>query len=282
MKKNELKPWLKRRWCIGTLTSEFLWRMEEVLDLYEQPYDPQRPLICFDERPCQLLEDVVAPLPMEPGKPQREDYEYHRQGTCCIFVAFEPHTGQRFLQVRDRRTRVDYAQFLHELLARYPGVEKIRLVQDNLNTHTPGSFYTAFAGEEAFALAQRFEMHYTPKKGSWLNMAELELAVLGKQCLDRRIGDQEQLARELEAVEAARNRTRATVRWQFTKTDARRKFHRFYQAIKNLVSIALDHANKKEQPHSCSLRHRRADHLYPHGCNRLGLLPRLQPSHPSH
>jgi hypothetical protein len=232
--KNQLKPWLKKRWCIGKLTGDFLWHMEDILDLYEQPYDAKRPTVCFDERPCQLVGDVVVPLPMEPGKPKREDHEYQRRGTCCLFVAFEPHQGQRFLQVRDRRTRVDYAHFMKELAERwYPEAEKVRLVQDNLNTHSGGSFYEAFPGEEAFALDQRFEYHYTPKKGSWLNMAEIELSALAKQCLDRRIEDKERLVQELATLEKERNRMKATVRWRFTKHAARQKFRRFYQDIQD-------------------------------------------------
>lgn len=225
---------MKKRWCIGKLTSDFLWHMEDVLNLYEQSYDPKQPILCFDERPCQLVEDVLAPLPMAPGKPKREDYEYERKGTCCIFVAFEPHTGQRFLQERERRTKVDYAQFMRELVEKhYPEAERIRLVQDNLNTHSAGSFYEAFSGEEAFALAQKFEYHHTPKKGSWLNMAEIELSVVARQCLDRRIGDRGKLDQELKALEEERNHKRATVRWRFTKREAREKFHKFYHIVEN-------------------------------------------------
>jgi hypothetical protein len=171
--------------------------MEDVLDLYEQPYDPLRPAVCFDERPCQLLGDVLAPISMKPGRAKRQDYEYERKGTCCIFLAFEPLRGWRFLQVRKQRTAVDYAAFMQELVERYyPAVDRIRLVQDNLNTHTPGSFYQALAPQEAFEWAQKFELHYTPIKGSWLNMAEIELSALSRQCLDRRIGDMETFERE--------------------------------------------------------------------------------------
>jgi hypothetical protein len=206
--------------------------MENILHLYELPYDPKRPLICFDERPCQLIEDVLVPLPMEPGKTKREDYHYKRNGVCTVFIAFEPLTGQRFVQVRQRRTKKDYAEFMQELAeSHYPSAEKIVLVQDNLNTHSPGSFYEAFRPEEAFALAQRFEMHYTPIKASWLNMVEIELSVLSKQCLDRRIGDIEILEREVLTWARQRSDQRTTVQWQFTQVKARHKFKKFYPGL---------------------------------------------------
>lgn len=203
--------------------------MENILYLYSLPYDPSRPLVCFDERPCQLIEDVLVPLPMEPGKTKREDYHYKRNGVCTVFIAFEPLTGRRFVQVRQRRTKKDYAEFMQELAeSHYPSAEQIVLVQDNLNTHSPGSFYAAFDPDEAFALAQRFEMHYTPIKASWLNMVEIELSVLSKQCLDRRIGDLDTLEREVLAWVRRRNDQHATVHWQFTQVKARDKFKRFY------------------------------------------------------
>jgi len=208
--------------------------MEDILDQYARPYDPQQPLLCYDERPCQLLGEVLVPLPMEPGRPQRVDYEYERQGTCCVLLAFEPHTGFRYVQVRTRRTAVDYAHFLHALVRRhYPHVERVRLVQDNLNTHTPGSFYQVWSPAKAFAFAQRFEWHYTPLKGSWLNMAEIEFAALAKQCLDRRIGDQSRLESEVLAWTRKRNQARKTVNWTFTQTTAREKLKRKYSTIKN-------------------------------------------------
>jgi hypothetical protein len=206
--------------------------MENILHLYALPYDAKRPLLCFDERPCQLIEDVLVPMPMEPGKTKREGYEYRRNGVCTVFVAFEPLTGRRFVQVRQRRTKKDYAEFMRELSEHhYPSADKIVLVQDNLNTHTPGSYYEAFSPEEAFALAQRFEMHYTPTKASWLNMVEIELSILSKQCLDRRIGDIEILEREARAWARQRNEQRATVQWEFTQVKARDRFQRFYPDI---------------------------------------------------
>jgi len=203
--------------------------MEDILHLYGQPYDLKRPLICFDERPCQLIEDVLVPLPMKPGQSKRQDYHYKRNGVCNIFIAFQPHTGQRWAQVRERRTKRDYAAFMQELATCHPETEKIVLVQDNLNTHTPGSFYAALEPEKAFALAQRFEMHYTPPKASWLNMVEIELSALSRQCLDRRIGDIETLEREVLLWTEKRNIQQTTVQWQFTKDLARNKFERFYQ-----------------------------------------------------
>jgi hypothetical protein len=208
--------------------------MEDVLDQYAQPYNPRHPLLCFDERPCQLLGDILVPLPMKPGKATRYDYEYERHGTCCVLLAFEPHTGMRYVQVRSRRTAVDYAQFMQDLVrVCYLAVDRIRLVQDNLNTHTPGSFYHVMPPEEAFAFAQQFELHYTPKKGSWLNMAEIEFSALSIQCLDRRIADQETLAHEVRAWTHKRNQARTTVHWKFTKHAAREKLNNKYPMLEN-------------------------------------------------
>lgn len=207
--------------------------MEQILDLYEQPYDPKRPLICIDERPCQLLGDVLVPLPMQPGKPKREGYQYKRKGVCTIFIAFEPLTGWRFVQVRQQRTKQDYALFMLAVAKHFAQAVTIRVIQDNLNTHNPGSFYQIFKPEQAFALAQRFEMFYTPPKASWLNMVEIELSILSKQCLDRRIGDRQTLEREVLAWVRQRNQQRATICWQFTKIQARDKFKKFYPTLHN-------------------------------------------------
>jgi hypothetical protein len=210
--------------------------MEDVLNQYALPYDPQRPLICFDERPCFLIEDVGSILPRSPGKAKRFHYEYAKQGSCCVLLAFEPHTGFRYVEVRQRRTAVDYAQFMQHLIqTHYADVACIRLVQDNLNTHTPGSFYEVLDPAEAFDLSQRFEMHYTPKKGSWLNMAEIEFAALATQCLDRRIGDVETLSDAVQAWTTQRNLNRTSVNWQFTQTKARSKLNRHYQNVKKLI-----------------------------------------------
>jgi hypothetical protein len=202
--------------------------MEDVLTLYERPYDERLPVVCIDERPCQLLGETIVPLPMQPGKPQRTNYEYERHGVATVFVAVEPLTGERLLKVTARRTKGDYAEFIRDVNEHWSG-ERICLVQDNLNTHTPGSFYEIFNAEQAFALAERFELHYTPKKGSWLNMAEIEISALSRQCLDRRIGSIKELAKEVAAYTKARKGTKLT--WRFTKNDARQKLARHYPTI---------------------------------------------------
>ena len=173
--------------------------MEEVLDVYEQDYDLKRPVLCFDERPCQLIGDVLVPIPIKPGQPRREDYHYERNGTCVVLLAVEPLTGKRIIDVREQKTKKDYAAFMKTVAQEYEQAEKIVLIQDNLNTHNPSSFYEVFEAPEAFALSQRFEMVYTPKKASWLNMAEIEFSALSKQCLDRRIADMRILAKEVYA-----------------------------------------------------------------------------------
>jgi hypothetical protein len=208
-------------------------RMDEVLDLYELPYDQKRPQVCVDERPCQLLGDRLVPLPMQPGKVYRYDHQYERQGTCCLFIAVEPLTGFRFAQVRERRTKVEYAEFMQALAAQDPEAEKIRLVQDNLHTHTAGSFYQAFEAETARQLARKCEDHFTPTNGSWLNMAEIELSAIARQCLDRRIPSQDELAREVLACVKERNEKHIAITWRFTTRDARNTLARHYQSMKN-------------------------------------------------
>jgi hypothetical protein len=210
-------------------------QMEDMLDLYELPYDPRWPQICFDERPCQLLGDKLVPIPMTPGKCYQYDYHYERHGTCCLFVAVEPLTGFRFVQVRAHRTKVDYAEFMKTFveLPRYQTAKGFRLVQDNLNTHTAGAFYQAFDPETARQLKQTFEYHYTPTNGSWLNMAEIELSALSQQCLDRRIPTQEILEQEVLACVKERNENGITITWRFTTKDAREKLKRHYEAIKH-------------------------------------------------
>lgn len=211
-----------------------MWHMEEVRDLDERPYDLLRPVVCVDERPCQLLGDVLAPIPMNPGRTTRPDDEYGRQGTGGILLACEPLRGWRVVQVRKQRTAVDYAAFMQELVEPYdPVVDRIQLVQDNLNTHTPGSFYQALAPQEAFEWAQKFERPSTPIQGSWLNMAEIALSVLSRPCLDRRIGDRETLEKEAMIWSHKRNNARKTVRWKFTKNDARRKLQKKYPMCQN-------------------------------------------------
>ena len=207
--------------------------MEQVLDIYERPYDPAYPVVCFDERPCQLLGDVLMPIPMKPGRVERQDYEYERNGTCVVLMAVEPLAGRRISKVTAQRTKKDYAEFMKNLAASYPDAEKIVLVQDNLNTHNPSSFYETFPAAEAFTLAQRFKMVYTPKKASWLNMAEIELSALSKQCLDRRIAEMKTLAAQVDSWTKQRNRLKAGISWNFTKSDARNKLSRFYESVNN-------------------------------------------------
>lgn len=207
--------------------------MERVLDIYEKPYDSAYPVINFDERPCQLLEDVLQPLPMKEGRAKREDYHYERHGTAVVLAAVEAQQGKRMMEVRERRTKQDYCEFMKALSACYPNAKKIILIQDNLNTHTPSSFYENLPAKEAFALSQRFEMVYTPKKASWLNMAEIEFSALSKQCLDRRIGEIKKLREEVRHWATKRNQDKIKITWQFTKNHAREKFGRFYEEIKN-------------------------------------------------
>jgi len=207
--------------------------MERVLDIYERPYDAKRPVVCFDERPCQLLGDVIAPVSVKPGQVERQDYHYERNGTCVVLLAIEPGRAQRYVEVKEQKTKKDYAQFMKNLAEQYPDAEKIILIQDNLNTHTPASFYETFSAQEAFALSQRFEMIYTPKKASWLNMAEIEFSALSKQCLDRRIAQMELLAHEVNVWTQERNRQQVTIDWQFTKNNAREKFEKLYNKINN-------------------------------------------------
>ena len=207
--------------------------MEDVLHLYGLPYDAQRPVVCFDELPAQLLGDVVAPLEMKAGKPARFDYEYEREGTACLLVAFEPLTGRRIVETSKQRTKADYCRFMQRVAASFPRAEKVVLVQDNLNTHNASSFYENLPATEAFSLAQAFEMHYTPKKGSWLNMAELELSALSRICLARRLPSIEELDREVQALVCERNELQVKVEWQFSITQAREKLGRHYENAKS-------------------------------------------------
>jgi hypothetical protein len=221
---------LTQRWCIPPeQDAEFCWRMEDVLEVYTRPYDPRRPQVCLDETSRQLLAEVTAPLPAAPGRPARQDYEYVRQGVCNVFLVCEPLRGWRHVTMSERRTRIDWAHCIRELVdMHYPDADVIVLVQDNLNTHTPASLYAAFPPAEAKRLADKLELHYTPKHGSWLNMAEIELSVLAGQCLDRRLADRATLTREVAAWEATRNATGRGVDWRFTTEDARIKLKHLY------------------------------------------------------
>jgi hypothetical protein len=206
--------------------------MEDVLEVYARPHHPQHPVVCLDEGAKQLLGEVREVLPMQPGTPQRLDSEYERQGTCALFLLFEPLAAKRFVQVRDQRTALDYAHVVKWMCDQlYPDVEKIVLVQDNLNTHGPHSLYQAFDPQEARRLCERIEWHFTPKHGSWLNMAELELSVLARQCLQERMESQDNLARQVQAWQNRRNQTATRVNWHFTTQDARIKLKRLHPQL---------------------------------------------------
>lgn len=203
--------------------------MEEVLELYQMPYDPEVPLICMDEQPRQLIKETRLPVPMQPGSPRRYDYEYERNGTANVFLFTEPLGCKRSVHVREQKTKRDWAEEVKRLLDHdYPGVKRVRLICDNLNTHTIGALYEAFAPEEARRLAKRLELHHTPKHGSWLNIAEIELSVMTRQCLQRRIPEKEKLQREVTAWATQRNAQQRGVDWQFTTEDARVKLKRLY------------------------------------------------------
>ena len=206
--------------------------MEEVLEVYHRPHDPACPLVCLDETSKQLIKETRVPIPARPGRPARTDYEYERNGTANIFMLFAPLDGWRHVAVTDHHAAVDYAHLLKDVSDRwFPDAAKIALVQDNLSTHKPASLYEAFPPAEARRLVERFEWHYTPKHGSWLNMAETELSVLSSQCLDRRISTRQRLIDEITAWEAARNKHHAKADWQFTTADARVKLKRLYPSL---------------------------------------------------
>jgi hypothetical protein len=207
--------------------------MEDVLEVYHRPPDPLRPLVCLDEKPVTLHREKRPPLPLAPGQPERQDCEYQREGTANLFMVFEPLTGRRQVKVTERRTAQDFAQVVREIVARHQEAEWIVLVLDNLNTHKLGSLYETFPPEEARRLASKLRIHYTPKHGSWLNMAEIELSVLERQCLDRRIGDPETLRQETAAWAGERNQRAARMEWQFTTADARIKLKHLYPSLKN-------------------------------------------------
>jgi hypothetical protein len=212
--------------------ADFVCAMEDVLEVYTRPYDAQRPVVCLDEASKQLVADVTPPLPMQPGHPARQDYEYERCGTANLFMVFEPLAGQRHVTVTDQRTNADLAVVLREVAdGTYADADKIVLVMDNLNTHKLAVLYQVYPPEEARRLYERFEVHHTPKHASWLNMAETELSVLGRQCLDRRIAHQRLLKREVAAWERKRNRAQMRVDWQFTTAAARIKLKRLYPKL---------------------------------------------------
>jgi hypothetical protein len=216
------------------VSAEFVAAMEDVLDLYAEPYDPQRPKVCFDETSKQLIAETRQPLPANPGRAERYDYEYQRNGTRNLFLFCEPDSGWRHIEVTETRTMQDFAHQMKWVVeTQYPEATVVRVVLDNLNTHKPASLYETFTPAEARRILKRLEFHYTPKHGSWLNMAEIELSMLNRACLDRRIPDHETLRREIAAYEDRRNAAQATINWRFTSQDARRKLHRLYPSTSN-------------------------------------------------
>jgi len=213
------------------MDATFIARMEQILHLYGLPYDPHYPLICFDERPCFLIGDAVSGLQMKAGQVARQHYAYEKNGSCVLLMAIEPQTAKRLAQVHAQRTKREYAIFMKELTSRYRQAKKIRVIQDNLNTHNSSSFYETFSAEEAFALSQRFEFFYTPKSASWLNLIEIEFSALSKQCLNRRIATQEILTQEVMAIVKEREDKVIKIDWQFSIQSARKKLNRHYQQV---------------------------------------------------
>jgi transposase len=217
---------------MGVMDSRFIARMERLLWLYDKPYDPLFPVICFDERPCFLIGEVMAPLNHKPGQIAKEHYAYSKNGSCCLLAAIEPLTGARLGQVHNQRTKQEYALFLKALADRYPDAVRILLVQDNLNTHDISALYETFEAEEAFALAQRFEFHFTPKSASWLNMIEIEFSALSRQCLKRRIPTKEILECEVLSLLQERQDKAIKINWQFSIQKARTTFQTAYSGIR--------------------------------------------------
>ena len=216
-------------WCIGKPSAKFVAKMEDVLEVYHRPYDPARPVVCLDETCKELHGTPRGALPLRPGRRRRQDYEYERHGTRNLFLWVEPLTGRRQVRVTARRTAVDFAEQVCRLVEEaYPQAERIVLVTDNLNTHTPVALYERFPPERARRIVAKLEWHYTPEHGSWLNIAEIELSVLSRQCLARRISDAAKLSAEIAAWESRRNNAQATIDWQFTTADARIKLKRLY------------------------------------------------------
>lgn len=222
---------MKKTWCIGCINAEFIARMEQILWLYQQPYNPLYPVICFDERPCFLIGNKIEPLSLQNGKVMREHYSYEKNGSAALLAAIEAKTGKRLAQVHPQRTKLEYTLFFQALAAQYPDAVKIRVVQDNLNTHNTNSFYQHLPADEAFALAQRFEFFYTPKSASWLNMIEIEFSALARLCLDRRIPSFDILKREILSIVNERNDKNIKINWQFSLDSARHKFNSHYQKV---------------------------------------------------
>ena len=237
---NHLKPWRKDMWCIPKVDAEYVARMEDVLDLYAEESDPSRPVICFDESPTQLIGEVRLPIPAKPGQLERFDCEYKRNGTTNLFVFLDAHRSWRHVKVTDRRAGPDFAQCMRDLVdLHFPEVEKIRVVMDNLSTHSPSSLYNSFPAAEARRVLRRLEFHYTPKHASWLNMVEIEIGVLRGQCLDRRIDNQDLLVSEVAAWERRRNDSGERINWMFSVDKAREKLAKAYPKLETKESKSL-------------------------------------------
>jgi hypothetical protein len=216
---------------MGTMNAQFIAHMERRLWLYALPYDPLYPVVCCDERSCFLIGDTMAPLPMQRGHVRKEHYAYEKHGACALFAAIEPLTGKRLAQVHAHRTKREYTEFCQAIAAAWPAATKIRLVQDNLNTHTTSAFYEPLSAAEACALAERFEFSYTPKSASWLNMIEIEFSALARDCLRRRIPTMEQLTQEVLALVTERQQKQIKIHWQFSLASARSKLNRHYEGV---------------------------------------------------
>jgi transposase len=235
LSENDLKPWQRKMWCVPKVDSEYVARMEDVLDLYAQPPDPKRPVVCFDESPTQLISEVRDPQPMAPGQPARFDYEYVRNGTANLFVQYDVHAGWRHVEVTEQRTSYQFAHQMKTLVDQhYPQAECVRIVLDNLSTHTAAALYDTFEPAEACRILCRLEFHYVPKHASWLNMVEIEIGVLKQQCLSRRISSREMLAHEIAVLQAHRNAASSRIRWMFTTEHAREKIARVYRPLATL------------------------------------------------
>jgi transposase len=236
---NELKPWQRKMWCVPKVDAEYVAWMEDVLDLYMEPPDERRPVVSFDETPTQLIGEARLPIPQAPGRPERIDYEYRRNGTANLFVFVDAHREWRHVKVTDQRTNIDFAYCMRDLVdCHYPKAERIRVVLDNLSTHRAKNLYEAFPPEEARRILRRLEFHYTPTHASWLNMVEIEISVLASQCLDRRIPDRPTLEREVAAWQKRRNAQGAGITWMFDAAAARRKLGKLYPVPASVVQAA--------------------------------------------
>jgi len=232
LEENELKPWQKKMWCLPKVNAGFVAQMEDVLELYAEPADPRRPVVCFDETPTQLIGEKRVPLPTLPGQPARQDYEYKRNGTANLFIYFDRHRRWRHVDITDHRANADFAHRMRDLVdLHYPEADLIRIVLDNLSIHSAAALYETFDPAEARRILRRLEFHYTPKHASWLNMVEIEIGVMSEQCLKRRIPDKATLSEELRAWEQRRNAERGTIKWMFTVDKAREKMARCYPAV---------------------------------------------------